>query len=218
MFIIICKFSFLFQNGRIFSSFKIIISITWVLAVFYHFRGVLLQRKNRLNEAAEEYKKAIHFRPKLVLAHLNLGMTYESLGFKKEGLKVLQSISSIPDDGLKDPKTHKEAQTSALFNSGKLLLEVGHPSEAIRKLLEAHKNLLNVHSLNGRSNLSTNLPTLQAVLNLLGEANRFMNKTEEAERYYLAALKVKPDHIPAYLTYGKLLAKNVSTICFYLYH
>ena len=177
-----------------------------------------MQRKNRLNEAAEEYKKAIHFRPKLVLAHLNLGMTYESLGLKREGLKVLQSISSIPDDGLKDPKTHKEAQTSALFNSGKLLLEVGHPSEAIRKLLEAHKNLLNVHSLNGRSNLSTNLPTLQAVLNLLGEANRFMNKTEEAERYYLAALKVKPDHIPAYLTYGKLLARNVSTIFSISFH
>ena len=169
-----------------------------------------MQRQNRLNDATEEYKKAIHFRPKLVLAHLNLGMTYDSLGLKKEGLKVLQSISSIPDDGLKDPKAHKEAQTSALFNSGKLLLELGYPSEAIRNLIGAHTNLLNVHRLDGRSDASTNVPTLQAVLNLLGEAHRSLNKTEEAERYYLAALKEKADHIPAYLTYGKLLSKIVS--------
>ena len=183
------------------------------LMPYYHFRGVLLQRKNRLNEAANEYKTAIHFRPKLVLAHLNLGMTYDSLGLKQEGLKILQSISSIPDDGLKDPRAHKEAQTSALFNSGKLLLELGHSSEAIRNLLQAHKNLLSVHRLSGSSNLSMNLPTLQAVLNLLGEAHRFMNKTEDAEKYYLAALKEKEDHIPAYLTYGKLLSKNVSELC-----
>ena len=183
------------------------------LMLYYHFRGVLLQRQNRLNEAANEYKTAIHFRPKLVLAHLNLGMTYDSLGLKQEGLKILQSISSIPDDGLKDPRAHKEAQTSALFNSGKLLLELGHTSEAIRNLLQAHKNLLSVHRLSGSSNLSMNIPTLQAVLNLLGEAHRFMNKTEEAEKYYLAALKEKEDHIPAYLTYGKLLSKNVSELC-----
>ena len=183
------------------------------LMLYYHFRGVLLQRQNRLNEAANEYKTAIHFRPKLVLAHLNLGMTYDSLGLKQEGLKILQSISSIPDDGLKDPRAHKEAQTSALFNSGKLLLELGHTSEAIRNLLQAHKNLLSVHRLSGSSNLSMNIPTLQAVLNLLGEAHRFMNKTEDAEKYYLAALKEKEDHIPAYLTYGKLLSKNVSELC-----
>ena len=30
------------------------------------FRGVLLQRQNRLTEAIQAYKKAIHFRPKLI--------------------------------------------------------------------------------------------------------------------------------------------------------
>ena len=169
---------------------------------------MLLQRQNRLTEAVDEYKKAIRFRPKLVLAHLNLGMTYSDLGLKQDGLKVLQSIANIPDDGLKDPKTHNEAQTSALYNSGKLLLELGHPSDAIKNLLGAHKRIVNVHQVGG----SLNIPSLQAVLNLLGEACRFLNKTEDAEHYYRAALKVKPDHIPAYLTYGKLLSKNVSRI------
>ena len=33
---------------------------------FLYFRGVLLQRQNRLTEAIQSYKKAIHFRPKLI--------------------------------------------------------------------------------------------------------------------------------------------------------
>lgn len=156
------------------------------------------------------YRKAIHFRPKLVLAHLNLGITYDALGSKQEGLKILQTIASIPDDGLKDPKTHKDAQTSALFNSGKLLLELGYPSEAISSLLQVHNIIIHVYQVERGIHRSGNIPSLQAVLNLLGEANRALNKTEVAERYYLEALHVKPDHIPAYLTYGKLLAKNVS--------
>ena len=139
-------------------------------------------------------------------------MTYDALGSKREGLKILQAIASIPEDGLKDPKTHKQAQTSALFNSGKLLLELGYPSDAIKSLLHVHKIIIPAYKTEIGTHLSLNIPSLQAVLNLLGEANRALNKTEIAERYYLEALQVKPDHIPAYLTYGKLLSKNVSKI------
>ena len=141
---------------------------------------------------------------------MNLGIAYDALGLKKEGLKILQLIGSIPDDGLKDPRTHKEAQTSALFNAGKIMLELGYHSNAITNLHIAHKDIVNVHQKIGQTHVSGNIPSLQAVLNLLGEAYRFLNKTGDAERYYLAALKAKPDHIPAYLTYGKLLSKNVS--------
>ena len=49
----------------------------------------------------------------------------------------------------------------------------------------------------------------QGILNVLREAFHALNKTSEAERSFQAALEVKPDHIPAYLTYRKLLAKNV---------
>ena len=42
-----------------------------------------------------------------------------------------------------------------------------------------------------------------------------LNNTGEAERYYRAALTQKPDHIPAYLTYGKMLAKNVRLFFFF---
>ena len=172
-----------------------------------------MQRQNRLTEAVVRYKKAIHFRPKLVLAHLNLGMTYDALGHKMEGLKVLQSIAAIPDEGLKDPRSHAATQTSALFNSGKLLIELGRPLEALASLQRVHKILLNEFKyMTSNTMPGTALPSPQGVLNLLGEANRALNKTDEAERYYRAALQAKPDHVPAYLTYGKLLAKNVSQV------
>ena len=148
-----------------------------------------------------------------MLAHLNLGMAYDALGYRKEGLRTLQSMASIPDDGLKDPRTHQQAQTSALFNSGKILLELGYPSDAMEKLTRAHDDIIKVHQQEGSSHLSNNLPSLSSILNLLGEASRFLNQTQDAEKYYQEALRVNPDHIPAYLTYGKLLSKNVSIFC-----
>ena len=36
------------------------------MGILYFSRGVLLQRQNRLEEALQWYKNAIHFRPKLV--------------------------------------------------------------------------------------------------------------------------------------------------------
>jgi len=158
--------------------------------------GVLLQRQNRLTEAIQAYKKAIHFRPKLILAHLNLGLSYASLGNPSKAIQILEAIEVIDDDGLKDPKTHLTTQVTALFNAGKLLLEMGRASEAVTRLRKAEKT--------GRA---VNYQA-QGILNVLGEAYQALNRTLEAEKSFQAALQVKPDHIPAYLTYGKLLAKN----------
>lgn len=44
---------------------------------------------------------------------------------------------------------------------------------------------------------------------MLGEAHFKLERLEEAERWYLEALRVKKDHVPAHLTYGKLLARMV---------
>ncbi|RZF42735.1 hypothetical protein LSTR_LSTR015153 [Laodelphax striatellus] len=48
--------------------------------------------------------------------------------------------------------------------------------------------------------------------NLLGESLTKLQQHDEAERWYKAALSAKPDHVPAHLTYGKLLAKNRTRI------
>ena len=45
---------------------------------------------------------------------------------------------------------------------------------------------------------------------MLGEAYFKLDNLSEAEHWYREALRVKPDHVPAHLTFGKLLAKMVS--------
>ncbi|MGH0175273.1 UNVERIFIED_CONTAM: hypothetical protein FKN15_070231 [Acipenser sinensis] len=46
----------------------------------------------------------------------------------------------------------------------------------------------------------------QSLYNMMGEAYMRLNKLTEAEHWYRESLQAKPDHIPAHLTYGKLLA------------
>ena len=131
------------------------------------------------------------------MAHLNLGLSYAALGNPSKAVQILEAIEVIDDDGLKDPKTHLTTQVTALFNAGKLLLEMGRASEAVAMLRKAENR---GHAVNYQA---------QGILNVLGEAYQALNQTSEAERAFQAALQIKPDHIPAYLTYGKLLAKNV---------
>lgn len=47
-------------------------------------------------------------------------------------------------------------------------------------------------------------------MNPSGEAYMKLNKFEDAEHWYRESLKAKPDHVPAHLTYGKLLSIMVS--------
>ncbi|ENN74513.1 hypothetical protein YQE_08902, partial [Dendroctonus ponderosae] len=57
---------------------------------------------------------------------------------------------------------------------------------------------------------ATSKPAEYKVYNVLGETLAKMKRDEEAEKWYRAALDAEPDHVPAHITYGKLLAKNVS--------
>ena len=47
---------------------------------------------------------------------------------------------------------------------------------------------------------------------MLGEAYFKMDRLKESEHWYREALRAKADHIPAHLTYGKLLTKMVGLI------
>jgi len=49
------------------------------------------------------------------------------------------------------------------------------------------------------------------VYNLLGETLSKLQQYAEAERWFQASLASQPDHVPAHITYGKLLARNVSS-------
>ncbi|XP_037552099.1 protein O-mannosyl-transferase TMTC2 [Nematolebias whitei] len=155
--------------------------------------GLLLQENERFAEALHYYKLAIGSRPTLASAYLNTGIILMNQGNMEEAKRTFLTCAEIPDENLKDPHAHKSSVTSCLYNLGKLLHEQGQQEEALSVYKEALQKMprqFAPHSL----------------FNMMGEAYMRLNRLEEAEHWYTASLKAKPDHIPAHLTYGKLLS------------
>lgn len=155
--------------------------------------GLLLQENNRFSEALHYYKLAIGSRPTLASAYLNTGIVLMNQGRLEEAKRTFVTCADIPDENLKDPHAHKSSVTSCLYNLGKLLHEQGHQEEAISVYKEAIQKMPRQFAP-------------QSLYNMMGEAYMRLNKLTEAEHWYKESLRSKPDHIPAHLTYGKLLA------------
>jgi len=171
-----------------------------------HFSGVLYQRQNKLEESMRAYERAIRFRPTLALAHLNLGLAISSTGRVEEALVVFRRGAAIPDDhGTKDPRGHAAARLSAKLEAGRALLRLGRPAEAASELEAARADW----SL-ARTPAPATWAHAPALLSALAEAKAALNQTKEAEALLREAVNAAPDQAPAYLKYGKLLAKNVS--------
>lgn len=89
-----------------------------------HFNlGLLYQKNNKLQEAMEEYKKAIHIDPMNVEAYNNLGIIYKDLGRREEAISHYQKALSI------DPKYGK-----ARHNLGVTLYLQGELEKAAMEL------------------------------------------------------------------------------------
>ncbi|XP_039617702.1 protein O-mannosyl-transferase TMTC2 [Polypterus senegalus] len=155
--------------------------------------GLLLQENNRFSEALHYYKLAIGSRPTLASAYLNTGIILMNQGRLDEAKRTFLTCAEIPDENLKDPHAHKSSVTSCLYNLGKLLHEQGKHEEALTAFREAIQKMPRQFAP-------------QSLYNMMGEAYMRLNKVSEAETWYLESLRAKPDHIPAHLTYGKLLA------------
>ncbi|KAK1790404.1 hypothetical protein P4O66_014311 [Electrophorus voltai] len=155
--------------------------------------GLLLQENDRFSEALHYYKLAIGSRPTLASAYLNTGIILVSQGSVDEAKHTFQTCADIPDENLKDPHAHKSSVTSCLYNLGKLLHEQGQQEEALSMYKEAVKKMPHQFAP-------------QSLYNMMGEAYMRLNKLEEAGYWYRESLKAKPDHVPAHLTYGKLLS------------
>ena len=136
------------------------------------------------------------------MAHLNLGLVYSGMGQKSKAFEIFSGILSIGDDGLKDPRTHTDTQVSALANMGRIELGRGRPAEAVAVLRRAEAMARPIGPT-GRCH------ECQTIFNLMADAFQALNRTDWAEHWYREALRQKPDHVPAYLKYGKMLAKNV---------
>ncbi|XP_036373358.1 protein O-mannosyl-transferase TMTC2 [Megalops cyprinoides] len=155
--------------------------------------GLLLQENNKFSEALHYYKLAIGSRPTLASAYLNTGIVLMNQGRLDEAKRTFLTCANIPDENLKDPHAHKSSVTSCLYNLGKLLHEQGQQEEALSVYKEAIQKMPRQFAP-------------QSLYNMMGEAYMRLNKLTEAEHWYRESLKAKPDHIPAHLTYGKLLA------------
>uniref|UniRef100_A0A8C9TD78 dolichyl-phosphate-mannose--protein mannosyltransferase n=1 Tax=Scleropages formosus TaxID=113540 RepID=A0A8C9TD78_SCLFO len=159
--------------------------------------GLLLQENNRLSEALHYYKLAIGSRPTLASAYLNTGIILMNQGHLDEAKRAFLTCADIPDENLKDPHAHRSSVTSCLYNLGKLLHEQGRQEEALLMYKEAIQKMPKQFAP-------------QSLYNMMGEAYVRLNKLPEAEHWYRESLRAKPDHIPAHLTYGKLLTLMVS--------
>ncbi|XP_068951197.1 protein O-mannosyl-transferase TMTC2 isoform X1 [Petaurus breviceps papuanus] len=155
--------------------------------------GLLLQENSRFTEALHYYKLAIGSRPTLASAYLNTGIILMNQGKTEEARRTLIKCSEIPDENLKDPHTHKSSVTSCLYNLGKLYHEQGRYEEALTVYKEAIQKMPRQFAP-------------QSLYNMMGEAYLRLSKLPEAEHWYVESLRSKTDHIPAHLTYGKLLA------------
>ncbi|XP_051917621.1 protein O-mannosyl-transferase TMTC2 isoform X1 [Hippocampus zosterae] len=155
--------------------------------------GLLLQESNKFSEALHYYKLAIGSRPTLASAYLNTGIILMNQGRLEDSKHIFLTCADIPDENLKDPHAHKSSVTSCLYNLGKQLHEQGQQEEALSIFKQAIQKMPRQFAP-------------QSLYNMMGEAYMRLNKLAEAEHWYRESLRAKPDHIPAHLTYGKLLA------------
>uniref|UniRef100_A0A6Q2WY81 dolichyl-phosphate-mannose--protein mannosyltransferase n=1 Tax=Esox lucius TaxID=8010 RepID=A0A6Q2WY81_ESOLU len=155
--------------------------------------GLLLQENDRSSEALHYYKLAIGSRPTLASAYLNTGIILTNQGSLDEAKRTFVTCAEIPDENLKDPHAHKSSVTSCLYNLGKLLHEQGLQEEALSVYKKAVQKMPRQFAP-------------QSLYNMMGEAYMRLNRLEEAGHWYRKSLGAKPDHIPAHLTYAKLLS------------
>ncbi|CAI6344927.1 unnamed protein product [Macrosiphum euphorbiae] len=126
-----------------------------------------------------------------------MGQLLATMGRCEEAESVLKLCSSLDGSHSKDPVNHETSRVSALVTLGKLHADRGRYSDAV----QAYKHAVAI------------LPPYynsRVLFSLYGDALAQLNRHREAEMWHKAALEVGPDHVPAHLSYGKWLAKNVS--------
>lgn len=128
------------------------------------------------------------------MAHLNMGLVLVQLNHKQEAIEVYQHCASLDGSGLKDPKMHESTKISALFNLGRIYADDGHYEEAIKIYSDAIRQMPHHYQA-------------QSLYNMIGEAYFKLGQFDQAEHWFEESLAAKWDHIPAHLTYAKLLAK-----------
>ncbi|KAK1888195.1 Protein O-mannosyl-transferase TMTC2, partial [Dissostichus eleginoides] len=209
----------LLQESNKFSEalhyYKLAIGSRPTLASAYLNTGIILMNQGRLDESKrtfltcadipDENLKDPHAHKSSVTSCLyNLGKLLHEQGHQEEALTVFkEAIQKMPrqfaPQSLYNMMDAKEQQLSSEADLGGNL----HPAGLAPALSAGLRNV----------------PFRGAAFQLLGfdvtsNCTRGLHQTDkltDAEHWYRESLRAKPDHIPAHLTYGKLLAMTLFT-------
>jgi len=129
--------------------------------------GLALKEKERINEAAEHYSKALRINPNFELAHLNLGVIFTGQGNHEKAIVLYEEALRIKPDFI-----------MAHINLGNAMLRQGNISEAVGHYSD-------VLVLN---------PGSAEAYNGLGAAMVHIGKFAKAIDYFKKVLLLKPDH------------------------
>ncbi|XP_054159128.1 protein O-mannosyl-transferase TMTC2-like [Oppia nitens] len=175
-------------------AYKKALTYRFNMADVHYNLGILLQEQGRYEEALQSYKYAVQFRPRLAMAHLNMGLVLVQLGRKQEAVDTYKHCSQLDSSGLKDPKLHDSTRISALFNLGRIYADDGDYGRALGIYLQAIDRMPHHYQA-------------QSLYNMVGEAYFKLGQLADAEQWFKRSLAAKWDHIPAHLTYAKMLVK-----------
>lgn len=93
-------------------------------AIVHFQRGLVLEQANRVEEAVEEYRRALEHNPHLAEAHDALGNYYHRHGLLAKAAEEFRIVANL------------EGGFLAYFNIGSILIELGRYDEAINALLQ----------------------------------------------------------------------------------
>ena len=181
----------------------------------YNNLGYYLSGQDKIQEAMENYRRALEINPNYEDARNNLG--FALAGLKKPAEAIVQY-----DMALRIRPEHVEVHN----NLGNALSEIGKVDEAIqhyRFVLErkpdhadAHNNLGIALAMQGK--LDEAIPHFQAAVKYkrdyasahsnLGNAFAAQHKFDEATQEYQIALRLKPDDPQAHNNFGNVLAEQ----------
>ncbi|CAH2247090.1 jg23917 [Pararge aegeria aegeria] len=182
---------------------EIFYEIQFMSGMFIFSRGILYQKQKRYGEAIKSFESAIHFRPSLALAYVNLGTSLMEDGRLAEAVSALRAGSRADGQFVRDRREHDNARVSALVQLASLHSQKGH----WHKALSAYKEALQILP-------DTNAPivgwTRHNVLSMASVIHMQLNQWPQAEYHIQSALALNPGHAETHVSLAKIVARNAS--------
>lgn len=156
----------------------------------HNMMGVIHHDKGRLEEAREEFKRALEQNPSYTEASLNLAVTYNDLGEYEKAQQVYKSAMLRDARGPNEVDGFAKGKIANLHAElAQAYLDVGMPNEAVQEYRDAIRLCPQFADLRVR----------------LANVYRQMNDLQAARYELEEAMRVRPRFVPARVAMGVLL-------------